>query len=385
MAAHTRRMFAALSLAGIIAGFVAGPAMAQDEIVLGATVPLTGPLVVTGQQYHYALQMAQDDINAAGGINGKKLRIVFEDTQASNSVAVNAFIKLLRQHNPPFIFLSSYTIQNLAAEPEVAKAKIPVMYAGGADAIHERKNPWMFRIRPADSLQSKAMTDVLLTYYKAKKVGIMYVQDDYGQGAANYLESELKKNGVEVVGKEAFGPRDNDFSAQLLSLKNKSPDTLAVIPYIRDGAMIMQQRRNLGITTRVVAPSPTVLPSTLDLITPADLDGIVSTTDAFLGEAVSPMSADFVRRFQARFNLRPDPYGSSYYDGALIVAEAIRKVGMDREKIREYLANVKDFKGVTRTYRTDENNNMAHSLAFVTFKPGTKDFELKGMYPRETK
>ena len=73
--------------------------------------------------------MAEDDINAAGGIKGRKLKIVFEDTQVSNSVAVNAFIKLAKDLNPPFIFLSSLSTQNLASEPEVLKAKIPTMYA----------------------------------------------------------------------------------------------------------------------------------------------------------------------------------------------------------------------------------------------------------------
>ena len=97
-------------------------AHAQQEVVVGATVPITGTFAASGIQYLNALKQAQDDINKAGGINGKPFRIVFEDTQASNSTAVNALVKLVKQVNPPFIFLSSLSTQVLAMEPDIAKA-----------------------------------------------------------------------------------------------------------------------------------------------------------------------------------------------------------------------------------------------------------------------
>ena len=142
---------------GVMAGAALAPraAWAADDIVVGATVPITGPLAGSGLQYYDALQMAQDDINAAGGINGRKFRIAFEDTQASNSVAVNAFIKIVQQDDPCFVFLSSYTIQNLAVEQAVRKAEVPTVYAGGAVAVSDKHNPFMFRIRPPDSVTGR--------------------------------------------------------------------------------------------------------------------------------------------------------------------------------------------------------------------------------------
>lgn len=129
----------------------------SGEVAVGAMVPITGPFNVSGQQYHFSLQMVQDEINAKGGVAGKKLKIVFEDVKDSNSVAVNAYLKVVRDIDPPLVFLSSYTTQNLATEPEVTKAQIPGMYAGGGDAMHLKKNPWLFRIRPHDGLQALAL------------------------------------------------------------------------------------------------------------------------------------------------------------------------------------------------------------------------------------
>ena len=158
MAKHHSGGIAGLIAASLLIGlaFPVG-ARAADDIVIGATVPITGPLSLSGRQYYDSLQMAQDDINAKGGINGKKLKIVFEDTQASNSTAVNAFVKIYQEHKPPFVFLSSYSTQNLATSPEVLKAQVPVFYAGGADAVAEQGNKWMFRIRPYDAAAAIAM------------------------------------------------------------------------------------------------------------------------------------------------------------------------------------------------------------------------------------
>jgi branched-chain amino acid transport system substrate-binding protein len=370
-----RRAFMAGAIAGSTLG--ANRAFAQSgDIVLGATVPLTGPLAASGQQYHFALQLAQDDINAKGGISGRKIRIAFEDTQASNSVAVNAFIKLAKEHNPPFIFLSSYSTQNLATEPEVAKEKIPTMYAGGADAIHQRKNAYMFRLRPYDTVTTTAIARFVAKSGK-KKAAIIYVQDDFGQGSANGVEGLLKAAGVEVVAKEAYGARDNDMQAQLAKIKNAAPEYIVGFSYVRDGALVFKGRTSLGMTNiPVVTSGATVLPPTLALLDPADLEGVSSTTDAFLDPAADPMIKSYVERFEARFKLRPDPFGSCYYDGALMLAEALRKVGPDREKIRAELAKIRGWKGVTQTYSADETGNLAHATTLVQFKKGTKEFAL---------
>jgi branched-chain amino acid transport system substrate-binding protein len=381
----TRRTLVAtaISALALLPLLVPGTAGAAEDIVVGATVPITGNFAASGIQYYNALKLAQDDINAAGGINGRNLRIVFEDTAANNSTAVNAFVKLIKQYNPPVVFLSSLSTQTLAMEPEVLKAKVPAITAGGAVAIQERKNPWLFRARPADNLGAGAMVYGIVELLKKSKPGILYAQDDYGTGAANAVEAMLAKSGVAVVAKEAFNPRDNDFSAQLLSLKNKGVDVIVSFNYNRDGALILKQRKSLGLNIAVVAGTGMVAPSTLELVDADDLTGVYSTADTIVGEAVSPASAEFVKRYTAAFKIRPDSFGTSYYDAAMIVAEGMRKVGPDPEKLRGYLAGVADFKGMARNYSTDAGtNNMAHSVVLVTFKPGTKDFVAVATYPK---
>ena len=384
-----KRIFANACVAGALVAASAWPllaqaqAQAQSEIVVGAVVPITGAFASAGLPYYNSLRMAQDDINAAGGIDGKKVRIAFEDATANNSVAVNAYVRLVKQYNPPFIFTSSLSTHVLATEPEIAKAKIPTMTAAGATAIEERKNPYIFRTRPSDHLGAEAMAWGITEWLKKSKPGIVYTQDDYGTGAANSLEGLLKKAGVNVVAKEAYNPRDNDFSAQLLSVKRSGADVLVTFNYTRDGALLLKQRKSLGIDLPLVSGTGMASPGTLALVDAADVANVLVAADTVLGEGVSPASAEFVRRYIIAYKMRPDSFAAAYYDAAMILADGLRKVGPDAEKLRGYLAGLKNFKGIARTYTTDPaTGDMAHTVSMAVFKPGTKELQTVAVYPK---
>ncbi len=345
----------------------------SGEIAVGAMVPITGPFNVSGQQYHFSLQMAQDEINAKGGVAGKKLKIVFEDVKDSNSVAVNAYLKVVRDINPPLVFLSSYTTQNLATEPEVTKAQIPGFYAGGGDAMHMKKNPWLFRIRPADGLQALALAKYATEGLGKKKIGIIYVQNDFGQPGAVAAEKIVKANGAEVVGMEAYAFTDNDMSAQLQKIKNADADCLICISYGKDGALVLKLLKEMNIALPVVVSSGVMVPAARNLIAPDELARVTGVMDAYLAPERGPEVAAYIKNFTDRFKLEPDPFGSCYYDAAWILKQVMDKVGTDRGKIRDALKAVKDYKGVTNVFTTDELNNMVHSLAVFSIKPGTRD------------
>lgn len=366
------------ALSGMVAGagitiYTPRLSAQSGEIAVGAMVPITGPFNVSGQQYNFSLQMAQDDINAKGGVAGKKLKIVFEDVKDSNSVAVNAFLKVVRDINPPFVFLSSYTTQNLATEPEVTKAQIPCMYAGGGDAVHLKKNPWLFRIRPYDGLQALALAKQATEGLGKKKIGIIYVQNDFGQPGALAAAKIVKDAGAEVVGMEAYAFTDNDMSAQLQKLKSAGADCLICISYGKDGALVLKLAKEMGIGLPVVISSGVMVPAARNLIAPDELANVYGVMDADLGDNRGAAVAEYTKRFKERFKVDADPFGSCYYDGAMILKQVMDKVGPDRVKIRDELKTVKDYKGVTNVFTTDADGNMVHSLAVFSIKPGTRD------------
>ena len=361
---------AALSFAGSVQAQHSGP------ISIGATVPMTGPLSLTGKQYQNSLTMAEEDINKAGGINGRQIKIVFEDTQASNSTAVNAFVKLAQETKPAFFFLSSYSTQNLAVAPELAKAQVPAMYAGGADAVAEGGNEWMFRVRPADSVAAEGMVKAALDLIKAKKPGILYIQNDFGQGGAETAAKRFEAAGTPVVGMEAYGQNDKDFSAQLLSLRGKGADTILIFNYPQDGALVLRQAKLLGFKMPLVTSAAALVPAATQLLSAADLDGVWGVVDAYMDVSVGGRMKDYVERFKSKFGIDPDPYGLAYYDGAMLMADGMRKVGTDPKALRDWLAAVNGWQGIGHVYAYDAKGNGVRDLAVVKAKAGTKTLEL---------
>ncbi len=366
----------ALLAAAAMPWAAAARAQQGSPIVVGATVPMTGPLSLTGKQYHNSLMMAEEDINKAGGINGRNLKIVFEDTQASNSTAVNAFVKLAQETKPALFFLSSYSTQNLAVAPELKKVQVPAFYAGGADAVAESGNEWMFRVRPADSVSAEGMVQCALNVLKAKKPGILYIQNDFGQGGAQTAAKRFEAAGVTVAGMEAYGQNDKDFSAQLLGLRGKGVDVILIFNYPQDGALVLRQAKLLGLKMPLVTSSAALVPAALQLLSPADLDGVWGVVDTFIDPAVGGRMQDFVERYKTKFGTDPDPYGLAYYDGAMLAAEGLRKAGTDPKALRDWLAAVKDWRGIGHVYSYDAKGNGVFDLAVVKSKTGTKSLEL---------
>lgn len=371
-----RRTVLALMLgAMLIPG--AGPVRAaEDPIVVGATAPITGPLSLTGKQYANSLAMAEEEINKGGGIDGRKLKLVIEDAGASNSTAVSAFVKLVQEAKPAFVFLSSYSTQNLAVAPEVAKAGLPVMYAGGADAVSDGGNPWMFRIRPADSLAAKAMAQFTKANLKGTKPGILYIQNDFGQGGAQVAAKQLEAAGLPPVATEAYGQTDKDFSAQLLRLRSKGADVILAFVYPQDGALLLRQAKMLGLKMPIVASSAAFVPAAMQLLSPGDLDNVWGVVDAFVDASAGERMKAFTAAYKAKFGTDADPYGLAYYDGAMLLAEGLRKVGTDPKALRDWLAGVKGWTGIGHVYTFDAKGNGVGDVAVIKAKPGTKTLEL---------
>jgi branched-chain amino acid transport system substrate-binding protein len=366
-----KALLAATAMLGISAAY----AQQKDPILIGATVPVTGPLSLTGKQYYNSLQMAEDDINKSGGINGRNIKIVFEDTQASNSTAVNAFMKLAQETKPSFFFLSSYSTQNLAVAPELSKVQVPAMYAGGADVVAESGNKWTFRVRPADSVSAAGMVQCATDILKAKKPGILYIQNDFGQGGAQTAAKRLQAAGIPIAGMEAYGQNDKDFSAQLLSLRGKGADVILIFDYPQDGALVLRQAKMLSLKMPLITSSAALVPAALQLLSPADLTDVWGVVDSYIDPSVSSRMKDFIERYKAKFGTDPDPYGLAYYDGAEMMAEGMRKVGTDAESLRAWLAAVKNWQGVGHVYSFDAKGNGVFDLAVVKAKPGTKTME----------
>jgi branched-chain amino acid transport system substrate-binding protein len=373
----TRKSFLK-SVAALCLSPLAGASARAEEsgdILVGATVPMTGPLSLTGLQYLNSLRMAEDEINKAGGIKGRKLKFVFEDTQGSNSTAVNAYVKLAQETKPSFFFLSSYSTQNLAVSPEVKKVEVPAMYAGGVDAIADGGNQWMFRIRPADSVAAAGMVACVTTVLHAEKPGILYIQNDFGQGGSRAATKALEATGISVVGAEAYGQNDKDFSAQIINLRNKGADAVLLFGYPQDMALALRQYKSLGMKAPLVGSSSIYVTAAMQLLSPSDIENTWGVLDALVDVSTSPQMKAFIEAYRTKFGNDPDPYGLAYYDGAFLMAEGMRQAGLEPAALQTWLMAQKSWSGIGHTYAFDSKGNGVHDVVIVKPKSGSKALE----------
>lgn len=327
-----RYVLAVLLLAAVIAtsGCVQQTAE-QKQIKIGAIIPLTGPAASQGIYAAQALQMAEEDINRAGGINGWPVKIVVEDSQSSPSQGVTAFQKLASENaSAVFSMLSSVSVP-LSYEAE--KSKIPLVMSLVTAKNSTRGNAWAFRHYITADRDSAAMAAYLYSIGKAK-VGIISINDEYGASSSQEFADAFAGR---ILATERFDARDADFRAQLAKIKDAGPDAVYLIGFDIHVINIVKQARELGINA--------TLATTTLLTTPATQKEVAPFADVIYGTAGeynlpgNEKAAGFRQRYADKFGQEPAAYAAYFYDSVMVIKEALEKSG-GAEPARQALENM---------------------------------------------
>ena len=175
---------------------------------------------------------------------------------------------------------------------------------------------------------------------------------------------------------EAYGQNDKDFSAQIINLRNKGADAVLLFGYPQDMALVLRQYKALGMKVPLVGSSSLYVTAALQLLSPSDIDNTWAVLDTFIDPSASPRMKDFIEQYRAKFGNDPDPYGLAYYDGAFLMAEGMRQVGLDPASLQKWLMAQKGWDGIGHAYAYDGKGNGVHDVVIVKPKAGTKALEL---------
>ncbi len=338
----------ALLIAAITA-HAAAPGTFNGEIRIGMSVPLTGTFSGESSYYVNNVRLAEKEINQAGGINGKKLTMVLIDNQSTNPGALNTLNKAVEQDKVLAFIGPVKSTQILAMSDAIKTFGIPTMVGGTNVTITKQGNPWMFRCRVNDGIVAAILVKYIKDELKQTKIGIVYSNEAFGTGGADAIEQYAKSQGLTVVARERFNLGDRDFTAQLLNLKRAGTEVM--IPYSAgsdEGARINVQYRQLGSPYKYVGPPAVAVKAILDLSKEAS-EGLVGFVDSVPG--MNEPNRKFVEAYKKEYNgAEPDRQAPWAYDAVYLYANAIKKVGEDRAKIREALVATKGFEGVLGTY-----------------------------------
>lgn len=347
------------------------------EILVGEYGSLTGSEATFGQSTHNAVMMAVDEINAAGGVDGRKIKVLTEDDQSKAEEAANAVTKLISQNNVVAVLGEVASSNSLAAAPICQANKVPMITPSSTNPTVTEKGDFIFRMCFLDSYQGESMANYLTRTLGVKTAAILIdVKSDYSTGLASFFERAFIAGGGRIVGKASYAKGDNDFKAQLTSLRAANPAILYVPGYYNDIGQIAIQARDLGMKMPLVGGDGWESPKLIEIGGQA-LEGCFYSNHYFPGDP-SPAVRNFVDKYKERYGQTPDALAALGYDAAKVLADAIRRAGStDGPALRDAIAATKGFTGVTGAITLGPDRNpVGKKLVIVEVKGG--QLTLKG-------
>ena len=348
-----RGLVIALSMAAFLA--VGSLAFAADVIKIALPSPFTGPAAGYGDNVKAGVVMKIEEINAKGGIDGKKIEAVYFDEQCDPKEAATVGTKIAGDKELVAIVGHLCSGAHLAALPNYLRAGIASLSPTATTVTISEKNKdtkgqvWSFRNVYRDDFQGTFLADYMAKVLGLKKVAVFFASTDYGIGLKDAFVKQAKSAGLEIVGEEAYKEGSQDFTPQLTKLKGAAPEAIFISGYYNEAALIADQAKKLGMNVPKFGADGMDNADLIKLAGPA-ADNTYLTTP-FLAETAGPEAKAFVDAFKAKYNRDVDWMSANAYDAAGMIIEAISKVGPDRAKVREYLVSLnskeKAYKGIT--------------------------------------
>lgn len=337
-------------------------------IKIGVVTSMTGERALTGQYTKNGVLMAIEDINAQGGVNGRKLEAVFEDDNGNDAGAVNAYNKLSGS-GVAVIIGPIYSNMDLAMEPSIKKAEIPTLVIGSSNDIAKRKNQWMFQARTADAVSATALAKYAANQLKLKKIAILHETDNFASGAAAVAKKTLEDLGNPPVLVESYNGGDKDFTPVLAKIKASGADGVLAWSQQVEAGLIMKQMKSLDINAPLIGSNSYITKIAIDLAK-ENAEGVYSVAD-YVTTTPLPKGADFAKRYKAKYNIDSEFNSAMCYDALSLAAEALKKANStDKNAVRQAMASIKDFVGVSTTFSFDENNVGGTGVWVVQTKNG---------------
>lgn len=375
-------LLAIIMIIGIFAGCSNTNNANADEIRIGVNYELSGDNATYGNSSVEGIELAVEQINAAGGINGKKIKPIKYDNKSEPAEATTLTTRLMTQDKVVAVLGPATSGAFKATIPVAIQNKIPVA-SGSATADDVTVDSsgvkeYAFRICYSDSYQGTAMANFALNNLSAKKaVIIMDSSSDYGKGLAENFTKTFEDGGGTIVAQEAYVAKDTDFNAILTKIKGEEFDVIFIPGYYNEAGLIIKQARAQGIDVPILGADGFDSPVLLELAGAEALNNVYfSNHYSSLDE--NPVVVKFIEDFKAKYNKEPDAFNALGYDLARFVADAIsRAENLNGESVKKALEETTDFEGVTGSFSIDENHNVIKNIIVVELKDGAQHSSIR--------
>lgn len=338
------------------------------DVTIGAVLPLTGDLASYGQNARDGIMLYAEQVNASGGIDGRTVTVLFEDTAGQPSQAVSALKKLLTVNRAIAVIGGISSSTTLAMAPVANNNKVVLLSPAASAPGVTDAGSFVYRVWPSDVFESGRMAEYVMEN-DIQKIAVLYVNNDYGKAMVDSFKSALgDAAGDVVIAEDNFDPDSTDVRTQLSRIRSSDADWIYLISYPKDSAIILRQMTELGLKTRILATSSYEDP--LILAAPSQtIEGSIFTSP------VPPASdnqvvADFRSAYQERFGKEPGLVADYGYDTLLVLTEAINAGGATREGIASGIDALQPLQGASGLIEFDENGDVMKPAGMKTIKDG---------------
>lgn len=328
-----------------------------DVILLGEVGSLTGSEAAFGISTRNGIELALEEVNATGGVKGKKVAVRVYDDQSKPEEAAAAATRLVTQDKVAVILGEVASSNSLAMAPKAQEAKVPMISPSSTNPKVTEVGDYIFRVCFIDPFQGAVMARYAKEKLGYTKVAILTDKKSaYSEGLTEVFKAKFAELGGKIVGIEAYGKGDTDFRAQLTNVKKLKPEGLYVPGYYQDVALIAEQAKELGLKVTMMGGDGWDSEKLFELGGAAVEGSYVS--NHYSADDPSPRVQDFIKKYQAKFKATPDSLAALGYDSAMVAIEAMKRApDLSGPALRDAIAATKDFPGVAGTITLDEKRN----------------------------
>jgi branched-chain amino acid transport system substrate-binding protein len=355
---------------------IAGSGFARADsptIHIALTTPITGDYAEYGNNFKRSVEMGIDEINAKGGVLGRKFVLSVGDSKGDPKESA---ILAQKWVSDPTVFaqIGDFTSSCcFASQPIYNKAGMIQLSPTASATNFTSGSKWSFSIVGPQKYEQPVMADLAKNKLKLKNIAVLFINNDWGMDTQKFFKENFEKLGGKVVAVESFFQGDKDFNAVLTKLKQSKPDALFVATMYNDCAMISQQREKMGWNLPVLGPS-SLYSTQLVALGGASVNGIYTDVSFFTKDPDARIQA-YVTGFQKRYGAAPNFHAALAYDSIYLLADAIKRAGsVDKNAVRDALAATKDFKGLTGSITFTPERDAVKSYKIVQVVNG--DFQL---------
>lgn len=315
-----------------------------DPIYIGVSGPLTGDLAQYGAQWKKGFDLALEEINGAGGVGGRPLEYVFEDSQSDPKQSVVIAQKFIDDERIVIELGDFSSTASMAASQIYTRGGLVQFGFTNSHPDFTKGSDYTWSTSVTQDQASPALADFAVTTLGLKKLAVFQINNDWGKATIISFSKHVEELGGSIVATQAYLPDEKDFRSAITAVKDAQPDGIILLSYQADGALIAQQVRDAGLTVPFVASASIQSP---DYIT---LGGKAAEGTYVLGEFLitdpRPEVQTFVKAFRAKYNEDPDLFASLAYDAIYLVKAAVELGGPTRDGIHEALPKLKDVPSV---------------------------------------